>query len=201
MKPSVWLVILAAGYSRRMGMRKQLLPIGEEPMLRYVAQKALRVKAAGVVVVVNAEFPELAAAIHDLPLVVLSNSESHLGMSSSLRLAVDYLARVSADAGCMLLADQPGMDPSVIEQVLADYENSGAPIVQAAYQGKPGHPVLFSRTVFDELQQVTGDQGGRELIKKYAEARRLVHVPAAEPEDIDVYEDYERLKEKGGFHR
>lgn len=170
-------------------------------MLRYVAQKALRVKAAGVVVVVNAEFPELADSIHGLPLVILSNSESKLGMSSSLRLAVDYLTRVSADAGCVLLADQPGMDPFVIEQVLLDYEKTGAPIVQAAYQGKPGHPVLFSRTVFDELRQVAGDQGGRELIKKYAEVRQLVHVPTIEPEDIDVYEDYERLKGKGGFQQ
>lgn len=201
MKQSVWLVILAAGYSRRMGTRKLLLPIGEESMLRYVAQKVLRVKADGVVVVVNSEFPELADAIHDLPLVILSNTESNLGMSSSLRLAVDYLARVSADAGCVLLADQPGMDPLVIEQVLLNHEKTGAAIVQAAYQGKPGHPVLFSRTVFDELMQVTGDQGGRELIKKYAEVRQLVHVPTTEPEDIDVYEDYERLKEKGGFDR
>ncbi|MBP1157280.1 MULTISPECIES: nucleotidyltransferase family protein [unclassified Paenibacillus] len=194
MKPSMWLVVLAAGYSRRMGTRKLLLPIGKESMLRYMAQKALQIKAAGVVVVVNAEFPELAADIQDLPLIILSNQESHLGMSSSLRLAVDYLTRISADAGCVLLADQPGIDPSVIDQVLQRYENTGAPIVQAAYQGKPSHPVLFGRSVFPELQQISGDQGGREIIKKHSEERQLIHVQKAEPEDIDVYEDYQRLK-------
>ncbi|WP_165842274.1 nucleotidyltransferase family protein [Paenibacillus xerothermodurans] len=194
------MVILAGGYSRRMGpgIRKLLLPIGEEAMLRHVTSKALLTKASGVAVVVNAEFPELAECIGDLPVVILPNYNAALGMSSSLRIAIDYFVRIAAQGACVMLADQPGMEPAVIDEVMDRYEETEAKLVQAAYQGKPGHPVLFSPHLFEELRQIIGDKGAREIIRKYAEARELVHISGDEPQDIDIYEDYESWMAKGG---
>jgi CTP:molybdopterin cytidylyltransferase MocA len=37
------------------------------------------------------------------------------------------------------LADQPGIDPLVIDRVMLHYQETSASIVQATYQGKPGH--------------------------------------------------------------
>jgi molybdenum cofactor cytidylyltransferase len=36
------------------------------------------------------------------------------------------------------------------------------------------------------------------MIRKYAEAREMLHISTTEPEDIDCYEDYQRVIEKGG---
>jgi molybdenum cofactor cytidylyltransferase len=198
---AVWIIVIAAGYSRRMGTHKLLLPVGEHTMLHHVVQKALQTKAVGVAVVVNPAFPELTNTIHDLPVVILQNYEAKLGMSSSLRLAVHYLTEVSADGVCVLLADQPGIDPLVIDRVIVHYKETGAAIVQADYQGRPGHPVLFGNTVLHELGQISGDQGGRDVIKKYSQARQAVSVDTAEPDDIDIFEDYQRVIGDGGSRR
>ncbi|WP_424765577.1 nucleotidyltransferase family protein [Paenibacillus sp. sgz302251] len=198
MKPDIWIVILAAGYARRMGSPKLLLPIDKESMLRHVTRKALRTRAIGVAIVVNGELPELMETIDDLDVVILPNHEASLGMSASVRIAVSHLEHVSSDAGVIMLADQPGMDPSVIEQVMERYAETKAPVVQPAYQGKPGHPVLFGKAVYSELRNVNGDQGGRHVVAKYASERELVNIDSAEPEDIDVLDDYFRLIAKGG---
>ncbi|MED1644427.1 nucleotidyltransferase family protein [Brevibacillus agri] len=198
MKSSVGIVILAAGYARRMGRQKLMLPYGEQSMLRHVVKKAMGTEADWIVVVINSEFPNLFNEVNDLPVHVMPNHESRLGMSSSLRLGFAYLSEVGAEAGLVLLADQPGMESSVIDQVIQRYTQTKSRIVQAVYQGKPGHPVLFSGTLFDELQEVSGDQGGRQLIAKYAAERELVWIDTDEPEDIDTLEDYQRVIQKGG---
>ncbi|MFC4767745.1 nucleotidyltransferase family protein [Effusibacillus consociatus] len=198
MKRSVWILVMAAGYSRRMGSCKLLLPVGEETMLRSVVKKTMLTRADGVVVVVNAEFSYLISEIRDLSVTILSNNFSNLGMSSSLRLGIEHLSQIGADGAIVLLADQPEIDPSVIDQVICRYEHTGAPIVQAVYEGKPGHPVLFSKTLFGEFQGIAGDQGGREILRKYAEKREVVCISRPEPEDIDTFEDYQRVIGKGG---
>ncbi|TCS70937.1 molybdenum cofactor cytidylyltransferase [Effusibacillus lacus] len=179
-----------------MGTCKLLLPIGEETMLRHTVKKALLTRTDGVVVVVNAEIPELANQIGDLPVVILTNQTSNGGMSSSLRFGIEYLLENSAEAAVVLLADQPEIDPSVVNRTVVRYQQTGAPVVQAVYRGTPGHPVLFDRTVFRELQAITGDQGGREVVRKYLAARETVDETTAVPEDIDTFEDYQRVVER-----
>lgn len=198
MKASVGIVVLAAGFSKRMGRQKLLLPYGEESMVRHVVKKALQTKASQVVVVFNPEYSHVYDEIIDLPVVILANPESYQGMSSSVRRGFAHLEEEAADGGLVLLADQPEMDPNVVDQVILRFQETKKAIVQAAYEGKPGHPVLFSRALFRDLQQISGDQGGRQLIAAHASRRELVQVRGGEPEDIDTLEDYQRVTRKGG---
>ncbi|WP_020618716.1 nucleotidyltransferase family protein [Paenibacillus daejeonensis] len=44
-KAKLWLAIIAAGQSQRMGSPKQLLPIGDVPMLQHVTRRVLRARS------------------------------------------------------------------------------------------------------------------------------------------------------------
>jgi molybdenum cofactor cytidylyltransferase len=56
--------------------------------------------------------------------------------------------------------------------------------------------VLFRRNLFPELLQLSGDRGGHVLIEKHRNKTALVEWKDEIPFlDIDVHEDYERLKE------
>jgi molybdenum cofactor cytidylyltransferase len=56
--------------------------------------------------------------------------------------------------------------------------------------------VLFSRALFPELLQVTGDQGGRELLARHQAEVATVELNLESPVDIDTREDYSRLERK-----
>jgi molybdenum cofactor cytidylyltransferase len=55
-----------------------------------------------------------------------------------------------------------------------------------------GNPVLFDRTVFDELRAVTGDEGGRSVVARDPGRVVLVEIDAEMPADVDTPEDLNR---------
>jgi molybdenum cofactor cytidylyltransferase len=196
----VWIIILAAGYSRRIGLPKILLPYRDGSLVRHVAKKAAQVQSAGVMVVANAEMPEVQHHLWDLPVCLVWNERAHLGMSTSLVKGVENLPD-DASAVLILLADQPEIEQFVIERVIDAYARSSAAIIQAAYSGKPGHPVLFDRKWFPHLLRITGDQGAKQLIQSSGDERHCVDVSLPPLEDIDTWEDYARVTRREGAIR
>jgi molybdenum cofactor cytidylyltransferase len=56
---------------------------------------------------------------------------------------------------------------------------------------------LFRREVFPELLALTGDEGGRQVVRKDPARVARVLLPAeAAPPDLDTPEDYERYLER-----
>ena len=97
------------------------------------------------------------------------------------------------DAALILLGDQPAMTPTIIGAVFDAYMESGAAIVQARYQGVIGHPVLFDRSLFDELDSVEGDRGARRVIARHPDLVQFADMDQDAPLDIDTESDYERV--------
>ncbi|WP_396134941.1 NTP transferase domain-containing protein [Brevibacillus nitrificans] len=54
---------MAAGFSKRMGRQKLLLPYGPQSLLRHVVKKGLNTTASEVVVVINSQFEDLFSEI------------------------------------------------------------------------------------------------------------------------------------------
>ena len=72
---------------------------------------------------------------------------------------------------------------------------SGARIVAPRFQGESRNPVLFHRDLFPELLKLTGDRGGKGLIEKYRDQAAFLDWDDETPFlDLDIWEDYERLK-------
>lgn len=143
------------------------------------------------VAVIASDEPQLREHCEEAVAHWIVNREAALGMSSSIRMAVRHAELDGAAAVMILLGDQPGIDPQVIEEVVATYQAEGAAIVQARYLDEPGHPVLFDKRLFSELLQLQGDRGARELLRRYRQCIRFVDVPTCAPVDLDTPEDYE----------
>ena len=56
------------------------------------------------------------------------------------------------------------------------YLESQAPVVRAAYRGRHGHPVLFSRACFPDLLAQEAAEGARSVIRRYRGVSRDVEV-------------------------
>src|SRR5206468_12687796 len=115
------------------------------------------------------------------------------GQSTSLRVGVGA-AGPGSRAVVVLLGDQPGVGPDAIDAVVAAWRAGAGPVVQASYGGRPAHPTLFDRSVWPELETLSGDEGARSLLDRHPEWRTSVEVGGDPPEDIDTADDYERVR-------
>lgn len=196
----VSVIVLAAGLSRRMGEPKLLLDLGGRPLLAHAVERACRSRCSPVIVVVSEELRAHAGAWlppapagRDVQIVVNENPAA--GMSGSLRLGIAAVPP-SALAAIVALGDQPLVPPDAFDRLAQAYMETGAPIVMASYGGRPGHPVLFDRTLFPELQTVEGDRGGRDVVARHRDRVRTVtfHDTLAAA-DVDTPRDLEAIRD------
>ncbi len=188
--------ILAAGAGSRLGRPKALLDWHGRPLVRYLAEVALRSGLDRVIVVAGPRVDEVRAALRGLPVDVVYNYYFGLGQSTSVQAALGAVPP-GTEAVVFLLVDQPFVSPELIRSVVDAYRRTGAPIIAPRGPRRPGNPVLFSRPLFVELLSLRGDRGGRALIERHAD--RVVTVTVGSDEvffDIDTAEDYRRALDR-----
>lgn len=164
---NVGAIILAAGGSGRFGQPKQLLPFQGESLVRRAVRGALEAACAPVTVVVGHVRERIENELRETPAVIVENPEWQRGLGSSIRSGVLHLrsARPELDAVVLLACDQPFVDAGVIRSLIAQWENSGKPIVACSYAGTLGIPVLFDRSCFEELLSLPDDSGAKAIIE------------------------------------
>lgn len=194
--PRVSGVILAAGASSRMGQPKQLLPLGDDPLLRHVIRAALASNLAEVVVVLGYQAEAIIAAVGPLGHKIVVNPHYAEGQSTSLRSGLAAID--SASEGVLfLLGDQPEVSVAVINGLIDAFVGRASPIVAPQYRDTRGHPVLFARELFAELTAVSGDVGAREVMAKHRDSLRTVSFPETPaPPDVDTPSAYEALVQR-----
>lgn len=198
MVSDVGAIILAAGMSRRMGAAKLFLPLGEKPLFRHAVDRAAANGLEPILLVGGEHSDELREQTSDLPRVeVLRNPDYATGMASSLARGIMAM-KGRAAAVLVFLADQPYVPDRVVQALISEYQHhraAGVRIVRPLYAGSAGHPVLFDASLFDELAQITGDQGGKEVVGKYRQ--HLLIIPFERAEwglDVDTPDDYRMLQ-------
>ena len=185
-------ILLAAGGSSRMGRPKQLLPWQGEPLVRYVASKALAAGLSPVIVVTGAFHDQVSRAVADLPVTIIENQEWESGQSSSVRAGLKALPEETG-AAVFLLVDQPQVTVSLLHALVSLHGETLAPVAAPKVGGQRANPVLFDRSTFPDLMAIRGDVGGRGLFSRYPVA--WLNWPDEKLlQDIDTEEDYRRLQ-------
>jgi molybdenum cofactor cytidylyltransferase len=183
------LLLLAAGSSSRMrGGDKLMEEVEGEPLLRRAAREALAT-GLSVIVALRPGKAEREDALHGLKVRKVIVPHADQGMSASLRAAV-----VAAHEGAplaVLLADMPEIDTEDLTVLVSAFEAQGGDtVVRAASEdGQPGQPVIFPARLRPDLLAVTGDAGGREILRR----ERVVLVPLRGHRaltDLDTPEDF-----------
>jgi len=183
-------VVLSAGESSRMGRPKALLPIEGQTFIERIVDA---LKAGGIeriVVVLGFHADVLRAQIDHLPVEILVNPDYRLGQLSSLQVAVRHLMLDANCEGMMVhLVDHPYIDPKLVSLMLERFKTLKSAIVVPRYQGKRGHPVIFSRALFDELLSAPLDQGAKIVV--HAHRQDTLEI---ETEDVGITLDIDTPK-------
>jgi molybdenum cofactor cytidylyltransferase len=186
-------VVLAAGTSSRYGAENKLLePADGEPLVRHAARTLVASRTETVTVVVGHEADRVGAAVAELPVSVRENPEYETGQSTSVREGVRAAAAAGADAVLIALGDMPDVSPTTVDTLLAGYERGAGTAIAPAYDGRRGNPVLFDARFFDALADVSGDIGGREILRSAADAALIEVDDPGVARDVDTPADLER---------
>ncbi len=185
-------IILAAGQGSRMGGDKVLLPWRGQPLIRHIVDVALASCLETIYVIVGHQADAVADALDGMPVRIIQNHAYAQGQSTSLTAGVAVLPTQTA-AALVMLTDQPLLTATVINQLIATFHQTGAPIVAACSGTRRGNPVLFTRTLFPELLAINGDLGARNVIAAHHEELRCVEVASHVLADIDTPEAYKAL--------
>lgn len=207
-------IILAAGSSSRMGggRHKLLLPLAGRPVLAHVIDATLQSKARPIVVVTGHQAEQVREQIARFtthPAITHVHNHDYLqGMSTSLRAGLTYLLYVSSpehtitteiDSALIVLGDQPLMTAKIMDALIETRRATQASIVAPIYNGKRGNPVLFAASLFPELLQVSGDEGGRTVVERHRQEVAMVELGDAIDEmanyDVDTWEAYQQMVE------
>ena len=215
------LIYLAAGNSRRFGKNKLLVEWNGRPLYEYglnTLKEAVKDRTDSEILLVS-QYPNILQAHPEV--VCVYSPKSTEGLSWSIRAGIECVLgreqKREQQQECrrlpdwqegdlwllFLTADQPLVEKETIQNLLLQADNaerltSGKTrIIRARYAGKEGSPVLFHASLIPELQQLSGDEGGRSVIRAHRE--EMAFVDAAEERqmaDVDTVEDLEKLERR-----
>ncbi len=186
-------ILLAAGTSSRMGDNKLLFELAGESVLRGAARRALAGGLSPLLVVLGHQAEQAGRELDGLPCRIVINPAYEQGINSSLKAGVAALP-AEVQAVMVMLADMPFVTAEMIAGLIARYRSSEAPLVISDYEGVNAPPMLYDRALFGELLTMTEEGCGRQVVKRHRHEAEVLAWPTAALADLDVPEDYARMK-------
>ena len=184
-------ILLAAGESKRMDKPKQLMPLGKTTILEQTIDNLLGSRVSEVIVVLGYRAEEAMKKIAVKPIKITINPAYHRGMSTSIVTGLN-LVDDRAQAVMLALADQPFIDSPTINRLVEEFFSHNKGIAIPVYRGRRGHPVIFAIKYKEELLELTGDVGGRQIIRQHPDDILEVAVNSESIiTDIDTTSDYQ----------
>jgi molybdenum cofactor cytidylyltransferase len=185
-------IVLAAGKSERMGRPKALLPFRGRTFLGNILDAISHTSIEDTFVVLGHHRAEIEQSLA-LPSVVF-NPNYEQGMITSFQAGVRALSW-DASGAFLFLVDHPVVEPATIEAMIMNLAPNR--IVLPTFEGRRGHPVLFSSEVLEEILALPSTEGANIVVRK--NPARIVEVPVSTPGilvDIDTPEQFEKLREE-----
>ena len=194
---NVGIIILAAGTSSRMGVPKQLLFIDGKTLIKRVVEVAIDTSCYPIVTVLGANKELIKKELSKTPITIIDNPQWEKGMSSSIKmgLAGTYMTLKEIDAVIFLTVDMPFVSANLINEMIKKAtENQEISIVACQYENQKGAstlgiPALFKRDLFNDLLELTGDEGAKKIILKNKEKTTLIDFPEGKI-DLDTIDEY-----------
>ncbi len=193
--PKVSAIVLAAGFSSRMGEFKPLLPLAGTSVIGRVASTLKQAGIEDVIVVTGHRAAELLPELTRYRLRHTMNDSYAAGMYSSVQSGVQALA---ADTAAFFLwpVDVPLVRSHSLRLLLRDFHQHGATVTYPTFRGERGHPPLIAASLIPLIRTQERPEGLRGLLaEQETVARDVTVVDEGVVADMDTPADYSKLKE------
>ena len=175
---------------------KLLLPVNNGlTMISWIAQTYLKSEINKLIVITGFQEKAVQEALLGLDVEFIYNPHYETGQASSVSAGIESLAE-QWDSALIGLGDMPFVTTDLINRLIESHHllpKSDIRITLPLLDGKRSNPVIWGRAFFDELRDISGDQGGRQIFADYLSAingvswdKRLFAEDIDQPEDIQM---------------
>ena len=201
-------VILAAGFSTRMGRDKAMLPwppVAEgTPVVNTFLGSwidLLQQATELVIVVAGRNQPQIAPVVYGHGGFLVENERPERGQFSSIQTGLQDVLNRGRDAAVVALVDRPPVVPGTIRELKHALLSSGpdvwavVPEIRRGEEVSHGHPLAIGREMIEAFLRAPAGSNAREVERLHREHIRYVKVD--DPRiamNIDTPDDYERLR-------
>jgi molybdenum cofactor cytidylyltransferase len=190
--PRLHVLILAAGFSSRLGHPKSLARVRAFSLLRRTLTLVAHFAPERIVVVIPRRATRYRIEARGLKVVFAANPRRADGLSSSVRLGI-IRARYSA-ALLLLPVDLAALQRRDVARLISRWRAArrcviARRIVQQGGTSRAGVPLILPRWLYARARSVTGDIGLRDLVNGLPAPQRVIlNLPSAAL-DVDTPQD------------
>jgi molybdenum cofactor cytidylyltransferase len=189
------IVVLAAGFSSRLGQPKALARIHGVSILNRTIRTLSPFRAGfSIVVVIPRRAVRYTLGFPRRSVAFVANSDRAAGLASSVRLGV---GRARHSAGILLLpVDLVDLERRDIARLIARWCGARRRVAARRVEAHAGAPLILPRWLYARAATILGDVGLRELVRRLPRhAVSLTDLPSAEL-DVDTPQDLERARRR-----
>ena len=166
---SLGCIIMASGLGKRFGGNKLMADFDGKPMIERALLATDRIFSERIVVTRSADVAKycenrgVRVILHELP-----------NRNDTVRIG---LLAISATDGCLFCpGDQPLLSRETTAALALSAKNDKNGIFRPVCGEREGAPVLFPKSVYDELLNLPEGKGGNVIIKKHPELLRKISI-------------------------
>ncbi|MEN8246309.1 MAG: DVU_1551 family NTP transferase [Thermodesulfobacteriota bacterium] len=196
MKTDIAAIILAAGFSSRMGRLKPLLPLGKGSVIAHVAESFRAEGIQDILVVLGHRSRDIIPELEKNSLAWKVNQHYAQGMLSSIKKGIETLGD-GTDAFFIIPVDIPLVRPATLRNLVNSYENYPGKIIYPSFQRQKGHPPLIPTRFIEDILQYEGPGGLQHCLEAWD--RDSLEKAVADQGvlmDMDTPDDYTVILEK-----
>lgn len=180
-----------------MGRPKALLPVDGVRFIEKIVTALKSTRVDKIVAVLGHNAGEMREKIGDLPVTIVVNPNYKQGQLSSLITAINSIqsseGSANVDGILVHLVDHPYINPQLVNLMIDRFHETKKLIVVPRYQGRRGHPVIFSSALFAELLGAPIDQGAKAVVQAHrGDTLEIDTEDEGVTIDIDTPEEYRK---------
>lgn len=183
-------VVMGSGESKRFGQNKLLYKIDGVPMIEILIKKLVSLPFKKIFVTYKNEDKEILKICEKYKVVPLKNEKYYLGQSESVKLGA---GSIENEAVMFFTGDMPFLSEKTITKLMGEFYREEF-ITIPRVNGQRFSPVIFPNRYKSSLMGLTGDTGGREIIKKEKDINFVEFEDIKEFVDIDTEDELKNLK-------
>jgi molybdenum cofactor cytidylyltransferase len=164
-------IILASGFSKRMGYEKLLIKIENIPIIERVIKAALSSLLDEIILVYQNDI--LKKLSNKYNIISVYNEKAFEGISASVKKGIEK-ADDKTDGFLFIMGDMPFLDFYIIDDILNSHIQYPYDIIVPLYNKKRGNPVLFPSIFKENLLKIKGDTGGLSVILENKDKVRYI---------------------------
>ena len=186
-------VVLAAGLSKRFGLKNKILEkINGKTLIETILDRLIQIDSNknNIVVIGGNNYNSLKKTLNKYDVKVFYNKNYKNGLGSSVSFI--FKKKINKNGIMFIPGDMPLISIKDFKKLINTFFQKKNKIISPCYKEKIGNPLIIPKIYFNLLKNLKKDEGARKVLP----SKDFIHVPCGYGTIFDIDTKYELLKAK-----